>query len=369
MPFLEKYVTTLGGGFHNGTSVANAWNIVEMFAAVIAPNTRVNIKESHSFVGAGAFQPGTAPTPIVYRGYNAVPGDLDGVRRGQDGLLDISKFPSITFDTPITTSPNVYLQNLYIKSSSATVVFDDAGLTGSFGVINCRVENDFDDGGALTAGLIFCGIHLLLINSDLICSGINHGRIISCGLNCRCVGCYIHGAYPLSGMLMMESGQAYKTAFVGPGLFGVTFLSDIGQYQGTVIGCTMYRLDYAILLPNAIQNLDQFVCLDNHVTDCGFYLLGDPLVTSVIELNNRTRDNLNPRVDVLSTVLGAEIATDNGGRETDYVSNTNLRLIDIAAGRKGGMMPDSDCGAYQTRTISAGGSRPPGRGSRPIFEH
>ena len=351
----------------DGTTAVRAWTFAEMTAANIATaatsETRVNIKSGAYSQGAWTWDAGVALFPIVYRGYNTTPGDLDQAVRGADGLLVTTNFPVVTCTAPWAPNTFTFMQNLVITGALATAIVSSATVD-TYGFVNCSISNTLNDASATC---VLADDYCYFINCDLSCTGAAHSYLVTAGVSVRVIGCTFKITLNTQTAVICDSGTFYQSVFIGKATVGAaskaidTGIVAVALIPVTILGCTIYGYETAINVRNVAQTGMPILIADNIITDCTNYLVrvagGN---TIVIESNQRTRDNTNPRsATIISATLGREVTTDTGGAESDYVSVTtgNLQLIPSSPARIAGMMPKSDCGAFQSN-LSRTRSRP-----------
>lgn len=371
MAWIERYVSVSGGGAHDGTTEANAWSFAQMVAATFdttaTSETRINIKSGTYFQGAWTWDAAVALKPIVYRGYYVIPGDLDQAVRGDDGVLVTTNFPIVQATATWIPSTFSFMQNLVIIGPLNGYLVGN-GAIDSYGFVNCSFLNT--ESGA-NAGCVNGDDYCFFVNCDFSCTGNNHLVIVKSGVSCRAIGCRFHVTNNTASALVCDSGIIYRCVFIGDET-GNNFAIETGKVAIanvpiTIIGCTIYGYSTAIFIDNFAQTGMPVLVSDNLVTDCDFYLQRNAGgEATVIESNNRTRDNTTPRTLIIPVISGKEVTVDGGGSETDYLSVTteNLRLTQSSPARMAGMMPNTDCGAFQSNGGGTSRSRPLRSGSK-----
>lgn len=368
MAWIELYVRADAAGGGDGTTevvggATGAWTFAEMvaanFASAATSETRINIKSGAYSQGAWTWDVGVALNPIVYRGYNVTPGDLDQATRGPDGLLVTTNFPEIEC-TAIWTPTNFnFLSNLIIFGSlNSSLIF--SATADNWGAANCAVTN-LDSTGS--AQCFEADDGCCFVNCDFSCIGTLHSAVVAAGANVKVVGCRFKITQNNAFALICDSGIFYRCIFIGlatPGTtVGIRLAVVVGANSVLILGCTFYGFSVAFQTANGTQTGPPIISVDNMVTDCTEYLHATVSAADCvyIESNLRIRDVTTPRTHVVSAILGKEVTTDTG----DYVSVTadDFRLIPSSPARLAGMMPKSDCGAYQSGGGSGVHSRQP----------
>ena len=351
MAFTERYVTSAAGGGGIGTE-GDPWTLAEALTNSVAGD-RVNILSDAGYsLGVDAVTgAGNATQLLVFRGYDTAIGDLAGQKRNADTPLNTTGFPVITLTGILTMNAFVSLNNLSFTGALSSVLIGDTTID-NWQMISCAVVNTQNNA---SAGGIAGDNIIRIINSDLSCSGAAHGIILNADNNITVVGCRLKGVAD-SSYLQLNYGTITKTVFIGNNT-GIGI--NLGAFTNTtlVMECTLDDFDEAVVLPNVVVT-NPPIFIDNHITENGRWL--DSLYSGtaanvVIEINNRTRDNITPRTGIGDGTNISEITTDTGGPETDYVNAgaDNFRLISGAPGETSGLIEFSDVGAYQ-REPSAG---------------
>lgn len=361
MAYTERYVRADATGLDNGTTEALAWTFDQAIATNAAGH-RVNVKSGAYAYTLGAFTmgPGTVVLPCLYRGYKTTPGDLDAQGRNTDGTLNTTDFPTLSATGGIIT-PNTFsfFQNFVISASLNSAIFL-SGSVDSWGLVNCSVTNS----NAVGAGACIAADDLIsLINCDFYCTGAAHGNLVDCDDFARVIGCTFRPTVDTAICVTCNHGTFYRNVFIGVGGTGIGVATQVltGIFSTIFVDNTFYNLGTAIQSPNGAQSGPPFISIDNMVTDCNKYLVSlHAAGQTYIESNLRTRDNATPRTLWVEVTSGKEVTTDTGGPESDYASVTtgDLQLIPSSPARLAGMMPKSDCGAYQSGGSGGISSRP-----------
>lgn len=339
----------------DGTTEVRAWTFAEMIAAAPAAGSRVNIKAGSYSVGTTTLpSSGTYDAPIVLRGYSSTIGDLDNQGRSADGTLDTTNMPDIAITGLWTPSPYCILQSLDISGALSSALIGSTS-ADYWGMVCCRVVNSQNNSSAsCVQGDDSCSF----VNCDLSCTGASHTWVIDFDNYCLLHGCRVAATLDTATVIQTAS----LSCFVSCCIFGAGNTSIGIKNTGSqtyVIDTSFYNCGIAIQTPNgAVSGL--FVVANCHITDCGKYIDNLYAATanhSFIEAWNRTRDNTTPRTGIESACLVKEVTTDDGDYTTDYVSETNLRLLATAAGASVGMMPYTDIGAHRHADPAGGGGK------------
>jgi len=353
MAITERYVTDAAGGGGVGTS-GDPWTLAEALTSAVAGD-RVNVQSDGPYsLGADTISnAGTAAALVIFRGYNSTIGDLEGQGRNADGTLDTTNFPAITLTGTLTPSTRSILQNLNIFGSVAAPLVGGSS-SDYWGIVSCKILNMANSSAAYGCR---GDNELYAINSDVECSGTAYAFVLNGDTLCSVIGCRVKGTAD-SPLIGIQNGFVGESVVIGNNN-GVGIAFEATALPCVVKSCTFYNLDEAVRFPSEAFIVAP-ILMDNHVTDCATWLDSQYSATAdnaVIEINNRTRDNVTPRNGIGDGLNVGEITTDTGGIATDFVdaANGNLRLISGAPGESAGLIAYSDVGAYQ-REPSAGGS-------------
>jgi hypothetical protein len=354
MAFTDKFVSSLAGGGGAG-SEGDPWTLTESFGGGGGgAGTHVHVKADGSYSQSAITiaNAGTVSQLAKWSGYFSTPGDLEGQGRNADGTLKLTNLPAIT----ITGAVNVKAFNLFeALNITGSVTNYLIGSTASDNVffVQCSVLNTRSHAAAHA---IQTDNNSVLINSDFECSGALHDVVARADVAARILGCRFK-AGGSDDCFQMQAGTVLDSVFIGDAsAVGII----VGGSGATLIGGnTFYKIGKAITFPN-LAMLTAAVLYDNHATDNSEWLDNLYAATAsvaVIEINNRTRDNVTARTGIGDGAVIAEIVADAGGDETDYVdaASENFRLIPAAPGKAAGTIAYKDCGAYQ-RQESGGAS-------------
>lgn len=344
MAFTEKYVTSAAGGGGTGGS-GDPWTLAEAFANATAGD-RVNIQSDAGYsIGATTItNAGTVSSLVVYRGYNSSIGDLEGQGRNADGTLDTTNFPAITLTGTLTCKAFICFESLAFSGAISNTLIGTASLD-DIQFLSCSFTNSQNHAAARC---LYLDEDVVVVNSDVECSGASHGAVVTADNRSILLGCRIKGVANSPLIVTPSFIKAVGVLFIGNNTG--TGIQQTGAVAGSYIGnCTFYNLGTAIECTSASPSAIP-VLINNHATDCSKWLdyTGGGTL-AVIEVNNRTRDNTTPRTGIGDGVNMGEITTDTGGPETDYTdhSSDNFRLITGAPGKAAGIVAYTDCGAYQ----------------------
>lgn len=355
MAVTQRYVTQAASGGGAGTS-GDPWTLTESMDGRAAPSDIINIlSDSPYSLGATTIlAAGNATGLIIYRGYNSTIGDLEGQGRNVDGTLNTTGFPLITLTGTLTPASYVSLKNLSFTSAiSSSIVLGDFAVD-NWSILSC--ESIYTGTSASTYNVVGDN-GCTFINCDFSSTGGTHNPVFSSDLNTSLVGCRIESTANDNNVEIL-TGCIIECTIIGNNT-GTGVLIEGANVGTTMIkSTTFYNLSTAVKLTSqAVVSVP--VIIDCHATDNSEYinsLYSGTAANVVIEVNNRTRDNITPRTGIGDGFNVGEITTDTGGIETDYVNAGagNLRLISGAPGESAALIAHGDVGAYQ-RVANGGG--------------
>jgi hypothetical protein len=347
MAFTERYVSVDGAGDRNGTTEGHAWTLADMISAAPGTGVRVNIKAGSYSAGTTTWSGGAAAAPVVYRGYSATIGDLDGATRTAAGPLDTTGFPVITCTGVHTIGAFSVFQNLSVTGAVNGYLMGSA-TNDNIAFVNVKVLNT---NASSSARAISIDDGLTLINCDMECSGAGHGIVVTGDLRVHAVNTRFKGV-STSALLDVEGNSVIESCvFNGMGKSSGNIGISVGAAGWVAVtNSTFYNLTTVISLPNA-ANTTFTTLINNHVTDCGEYVnsaYSGTATVSVINAHSRTRDNTTEATGIEQVKI-REITTDTGGAETDFVdaSTGDFRLRGTAPGQAAGIQANRDIGATQ----------------------
>lgn len=285
-----------------------------------AAGDRINIKAG-TYTRAATDTPtrtGSATSPIIWRGYNSVIGDLDSQGRVAGGALDTTNFPVIAYNSTFRfngTGNNFSIfQNLsFTGSVSAALV--TLGADNTF--INCKAVNSSTNasaGGVSDAANAGCRI----VNSDVQSGGASGGAygINGTATTSAMIGCRAKcaGGDAIRGRGLVAHCTAYESA------------RGISQDSTTAAAILIYNTVYG----NSGDGIDvvtsttaRQTIIGNCITDNGGYGIDFNTSTCVKVISHeRYRDNtsgdINGGGDWKSGTDIAPVTVDTGGAGTDY---------------------------------------------------
>lgn len=187
MAWTERYVSTAGGGAHDGTTEADAWTLAEAIAAPYAAGQRINVKAgtyANTTTDRTFGAAGSTTAPIWWRGYNTAIGDLDAD-------FTTAK-PAITFTTGgfLVTAAHQMFSNFNISGArTAGPQVNASG--GNLRFHRCRIENT---GGNAASNAISVVTNVdTEITSSWLKAGSSATRVINMNVNSKVIGCVFEG--------------------------------------------------------------------------------------------------------------------------------------------------------------------------------
>lgn len=362
MALTERYVSSAGGGAHDGTTEADAFTWAEMITDLNTPRAgyRYNVKGNISLSATTTLTgDGSTTSPNIIRGYSSTIGDAY-LGRSSGGALNVSSMPTIAYDATFRLNASgsdfLIIQDLVITTNNAGVAVT---LGADCTIINCKVTQ---------------------ASTNVAAAGVDvgtaaGGRIINCDIATAASG----GVYAarVQGSVNLVSGCRLTC----PGAAGVICRSTANVVGNVIYSCTTGISVDAATGTNLIQNNTVYGCsgdgidvvtsttgrqtiIGNHITDNGGYGIDFNTSTCVKVLAfNRTRDNtsgaINPADDWTAGTTIAHITTDTGNATTDYTNaaGSDFSLIAAAPGisKNVGYLNDIGAGGTPVVTSDAGG--------------
>lgn len=363
MAMTTKYVSTAGGGSHDGSSWANAFTFAEMVSDINAggkAGTIYSVLKGTYGLSADVTITGDGSTssPIIIQGCNATPGDLRNAKRNAAGALDSSNMPVFSW------SPG-----RLDASGGDKIVFESVRFTGSPSYyliqagdnckfVNCVVENTSTNSAASTIGT--SGNHIQMVNCDLSGGGtsasyaVNVGHAYAVLRNCRITG----NGYGLA-CTSSSSCVAVENLILNCPTGGIYVGSGAWCYpdKNTIYACgdgIVYQSGSSLAA----------VAGENHITDCTGYAVrynGNTIPKTRFGL--RTRDNASGVDDATGdwddNCDFFPVTTDAGGASTDFTASGSgdFTLVATAAAVGAGINPYCDIGAFGAARTSGGGMK------------
>lgn len=351
MAFNEKYVSQAASGGGDG-SIGNPWTFLE---STISANSgdRINVLSDSTYsVGAITFpSSGTYQYPIIWRGYDSTIGDLDNNGRNSDGTLNTSGMPQISVTGVWIMAPYVTLQNLNISGSLPSNLIGDLSVD-NWNIISCNIHNYANDAAA---SCIYFDDYNMVLNSDFICTGASHNRLIISDKDFRAIGCRFDVTSAANCIETQSTAIFSNCVFLKRGAVGgkgiIIDIAISATEMPVILDCTFYNLEYAVR-SSLTHTGGKVVVVGCHATDCTEYISLNTNV-AMYSANTRTRDIILPTGQTFIQI--GEITTDTGDYTTDYTdaTNRNLRLKTTAAGY-GAKWNGGDIGSLQTSPPSGG---------------
>lgn len=365
MALTEKYVSTTGGGAHDGSSEANAFTWAEMITDINAGSkagNRYNVKADATYSRTTTIDSltagGTSTSPVIIRGYASTIGDGYLGRTNGNGPLVVTNMPSISYSTGAfsVSASFIVIESLFVTGSRNGSTFSmaaadivahwcytlnaAAGANGVCSAVTNRafiIDCDFVLGNGGNAGLAAISVSSV-------------PRIIGCRISSTAIGISSSGIG-----LVVSSNTIYDCATIGISLTGVNAYTIISC--NTITACGGDGID--IVTGTAVTH----IIANNIITDNGGYGIdfNSAAVASVLA-NNRYRDNTSGNINlgtdwVTATNWGA-VTTDTGGPETDYVdaASDNYNLIAASPAVNAGLPLNAAIGALQRDQSGGGGA-------------
>lgn len=369
MALTARYVTADGTDtYANSTNPATPMSLSTALANMAAGD-EIWIKKGN-YTGRPTdvtIPDGTAASPIVLHGYNAVIGDLDTPARNADGTLVTTDYPVLEYNAgaSLGASGSNYLAIRNLKIGVAGTGFDGPLVSlGTNSVLHQSYVANQSTGASATA-VTANNTGAVLEDNDLALTGASGGlAVINLGVSVRVIGNRFIDAQGLgirvSGDNCVILDNVFFAPVVGPCIdVTTTGVSTVWTVRGnTAKGqAIMFRCANA-----AYANLSYYG--DNHATDHGtgaFVSLRDPTsqIAGVFS-HNRLRDNttnIDGWDDWAAATSFGHVTTDTGGAETDYTdaAANQFALIDGAPGRGAASVPNRDIGAVQHADAAGGG--------------
>jgi len=369
MAFTERYVTSVGGGAHDGTSEANAWTMFEMTTALAALGTggaaglRVNVKAdaTHSLgVNLGSIGGGTTTAPCWIRGYHTTPGDgWLGRTVGGTGPIDTSNMPLINFglNNWNQTAAFVLLDCLNVTSARNSAPIADVG-TDSV-MTRCVVTNTGTGVGAACAS-DNGNTRRTFQNCDFTFAGASGGaNVASVGVDGRLLYCRIRGAGAIAGVRLTSRGQVIGCVIFGAGgagIYGSSTGSTLTIIGNTIVGNSGDGID--ILASSTTTH----AILNNLITDNGGYGIDGNGNNAAFLAYNRFDRNTSGAINGMTdwdaaTGLGRNTTSVPQADEYENAGSHDYRLKSTSPALAAGLFPYADMGAVQRQASSGSGGR------------
>lgn len=369
MALTDYFVSTLGGGSHDGTSEANALTLSEMISQINVlggtaggSGRRYNIKGNHTervssdILGVG----GTIHSPLVLRGYTSVTGDLDAGSLDSYGDLIVSGFPRIAY----TGSSNIRF----------------LAVSGSYLVLqNLHFQNNYNGTGPISILMATPLIQNCYFDNQNL--GANAVMLSHQAGNARFINCHFPPVPSASGLLVNAISFAYyygckftryggdgiRTASAGAGMLLNNCVFAVNKSAIIVNHATAYTHVYnttikggthGIAITGSNSAVGQSI-INCHITDCSGFAInvfgGDNPSTYCTMFNNRFRNNGSGNINGLSdwNEVSLKTLTTDNGVNSDYLdpSNNDFSLLTTAVGYQGGYMNRTNIGACGSNAI------------------
>lgn len=330
MALTKRYVSSAGGGAHDGTTEADAFTWAEMVTDLNTP------RAGYKYLVKGAVALGTTTTtltgdgsatsPNIIEGYNSTEGDLY-LGRSAGGALNTTNYPAISytgttarFDASGSTHLELRCISITSAASNPTVTLGaNSGLSNSL-VTNTgtNAASSAAQGGTTDHAIMNCDLRTADTGAGHAVRFIGAGWFIS-GCRIKCLAG--------TGLLVRSAGIAIHNT-IYECTIGLrtdnTSAAPICQYN-TIVNCSGDGIDIITSSTqlHTIQN--------NHITGCGGWGIDFNTSTCQKRLGfNRFRDNTSGNVngggDWEEGTSLANIATD----DTDAVDFTDQSTDDYS---------------------------------------
>lgn len=344
MAITEKYVSSAGGGSHDGSSSANAFSWAEMITDINAGSKAGN--RYNVIQGGGAISrtttadtisgSGSSTSPIIIRGYSSTITDGYLGRTSSNGALITTNMPSITYSGTgkLNVSGNwIILESLGISGTQNGI---GVAIANANAITRCVLSSSRTGGTCYT--LQVNGSSCYAYDNDIsFTSGtpaaavnlVNGGRAIANRITSSNLGVEITsgtGAVVLDNLIYASVGYGISKSIAG---------AMVLLYGNTVVGGSSDGIN----IVTSSTTLD--AVLNNMITDNGAYgINGVAAGNAIFAAHNRTRDNTsgatNSATDWLAATKYSHVTTDTGGPETDYTnSGSNDYTLISASPAKG----------------------------------
>jgi hypothetical protein len=364
MAYTERYVrddTTAGG---NGTTDANsganrAWTFSEAVTSATS-GMRINVKKGTYTLGANVTLPnGATENPILWQGFQATAGDLEGVGRATPTAeLTTTDFPlisGVTFNVTLGTFNS--LRNLRIESGTTSSVIAAASSAPS-NIWRCSIKNTAASGSS--AGCVAAGTsYAAIIDNDFAISTSSAAAIVDLARGCI-IGCRLWNTGTPSGASLGIANAAISGAISGNVIFNIGIAISIDASVSSVHSNTWYNVVTGLRINGSAS-----ACVFNNVgwLHTGWALIGSASSGNTLIYNNALGSHTSGRLDtstlgsvieeVNPIALGAIPFTNAGS--ADFTLNNNspggaqCRAVSTIFGGYG------DLGAVQVQPSSGGG--------------
>ena len=366
MALTEKYVSSLAGGSGDGNSAGSAYTFGQMVSEVVSlagAGKRYNIKADGTYVRTSGdnmdVSPASSANPTVLRGYKTTPGDGYLGRSNSNGALITTNMPLITYAVNVGAFCGQWfiLESLNIEGSRDTWFIDvrERGL-----LTGCRFVNAGTSGNSAvmevrqSTVLMECDFLMTATSGGKECMNIpGEGvKIDTCrftfasasqwGLridNTRTVvyGCFLKGANGPQGIDVTPNNRE-------------SYIRN-----NTIVGFQQGIRVYSDDAPTVVSG--------NMITGNSDWGIKEGSVNSALVLGpNRFRDNVSGNIATFGNYLTAgrifaQVTTDTGGDETDYVNAAggDYNLISASPGKATNTWKYADMGAFQRQEATGGG--------------
>lgn len=350
---VDFFVSSSGGGSHDGTSQSNALTLSEMVTQLNALGIAGGSGRCYHICGnhTGRLSMdslttgGDVMSPLTLRGYNIVTGDLNAGTLDDYGNLIITGHPNIVYTAGdfrfrLVSGSYIVVQNLAFENS-----FNGASALqvsqGNAVVQNCYFNN-------LSTGVSAAMLTHQSANARFInCHTAPHPSSNGVGFNCISTATYYGCRIVNFGGIGMRSASAGVVVspfhcIIATKRAGISIDHATSTIQGANV--TIYGGTHGISITGTNSSPAHFL-LNSHITDCSGYAItfNNSISGGIVTINNRYRDNgsgdLNGSQEWHYGVAIKTVSTDAGDATSDYTSPTNydFKLLNSAAGYQGGL--------------------------------
>lgn len=361
MAITERYVSSAGGGLHDGTSEANAFTWAEMVADINTPRVgyRYWVKGAISLTGTTTITgDGDANSPNIIAGYNATIGDVTFLR-GSDGKLIETNMPVVTYDDTFSfvasSATNLLLCGLKIIGNRSGALVNIAGTDSS--VFGCIITNNSSNSSAVTLQVGTSSPGNVTQNDLYMPNGVTGAAVITGGW--RVSDNRIEGSNQTIGCLSSVTAvtRYERNTIIGclTGISKTHVSANLEAYGNTIVGCAGDGINVVT------STVGRCIAYGNHITGCGGYGINFNTSTCVKLLAaNRFRDNTSGTIsgggDYETATRWMHITSDDTDADDFADAGSDIySLKSTAAGYQKGLGFLNNIGAAGS-TVSGGGS-------------
>lgn len=356
MALTELYVSSAGGGAHNGTTPADAFSWAEMVTDINAggkAGNRYNVLQ-----GAGISRTtttdtisgsGTITSPVIIRGYASTIGDAYLGRTNQNGPLITTNMPAVTYTTGslILSGSFLILETINLSAANASRSLD---LTGNNNIVkSCAVVCSGTN--AASNPLRLNGTNCHQLDCDATFTGASGGvaALVLTGANAKSYGGRFKGGVTVGVTIASTSIISRATVYGSTiGISATATSGTVAIWDSTIVGNTSDGINI-VTGTTSVQDIQGCCITDNG----GYGINGVSASNGFLNAYNRLRDNtsgpINLATDYVSATSYGQVTTDTGGPETDYVNSpgNDYRLIPTSPATSAALPASASMGALQ----------------------